>query len=207
MTDQPDTRSRIMAAALETIRKAGITGASARAIAGRGGFNQALIFYHFGSVSNLLVEAARVSSADHVRAYREVTDDVVSLVGLVEVARRLHTDSSRDGSIAVLTQLMAGAAHDPAMGEAVLAGFEGWISLVEDALGQTTQGTPIASILPTRETAYAISALFLGIELMERLDPQRSEAESVFDALANLANMIETVLPLMGGIAYPEQES
>ncbi len=197
MTEQPDTRSRIMAAALETIREVGITGASARAIASRGDFNQALIFYHFGSVANLLIEAARLSSADRVRAYRAVTDDVTSLADLVEVARRLHADSTQDGSVAVLTQLMAGAAHDPEMGSAVLEGFEGWISLVEDALRQTTAESPIGALLPPRETAYAISALFLGIELMERLDPAKSEADSVFDELGNLAGLIETMLPMM----------
>ncbi len=207
MTEPPDTRSRIMAAALDTIREVGITGASARAIASRGDFNQALIFYHFGSVANLLIEAAKLSSADRVEVYREVTDDVTSLADLVEVARRLHADSTQDGSVAVLTQLMAGAANDPEMGAAVLEGFEGWISLVEDALRQTTAEGPIGALLPARETAYAISALFLGIELMERLDPAKSEAESVFDALGNLAGLIETVLPVMAaqfGVAEDE---
>ena len=31
-----------------------------------------------------------------------------------------------------------------------------------------------------REAAYAISAMFLGIEVTSRLDPDRSEADAVF---------------------------
>lgn len=188
-----DTRERIMAAALETVRESGITGTSARAIAATGGFNQALIFYHFGSVTNLLVEAARTSSAARVAAYREVTDDVTSLTTLVDVARRLHDEAEADGSVAVLTQLMAGAASDPEMGEAVLAGFEGWIDLVETALRKALDGQPIANAIPPREAAYSISALFLGIELMARLDPDKSEASAVFDSLHDLAEIIESV--------------
>lgn len=191
--EQTETRQKIMAAALETIRNAGFTGASARAIAATGGFNQALIFYHFGSVTNLLTEAARASSAARVAAYREVTDDVTSLTSLVEVARRLHDEADQDGSVAVLTQLMAGAASDPEMGEAILEGFEGWIDLVEDALRKALEGEAIADAIPPREAAYSISALFLGIELMTRLDPEKSEASAVFDSLHDLAAMIEAM--------------
>lgn len=192
MTDS-GTREKIMAAALETVREAGITGVSARAIAATGGFNQALIFYHFGSVTNLLTEAAGAAAAERVAAYRDVTKEVDSLTSLVEVARRLHEESERDGSIAVLTQLMAGAASDPEMGAAILTGFEGWIDLVETALGQTLTDMPVGSVLPAREAAYSVAALFLGIELMTRLDPDKSEAGAVFAALADLAGLIESM--------------
>lgn len=182
-----------MEAALQTVRESGITGTSARAIAATGGFNQALIFYHFGSVTNLLIEAAKTSSAARVTAYQEVTDDVTSLPTLVDVARRLHDEAEADGSIAVLTQLMAGAASDPGMGEAILAGFEGWIDLVESALKKALDNQPLARAIPPREAAYSISALFLGIELMARLDPEKSEASAVFDSLHDLAELIESV--------------
>jgi hypothetical protein len=37
--------------------------------------------------------------------------------------------------------------------------------------------------------------MFLGIELMSRLDPERSEAEAVFEMMANMAQIIEAVAP------------
>ena len=51
------TKQALVAAAIETLRAEGFAGASARAIAGRAGCNQALIFYHFGSVVTLLLAA------------------------------------------------------------------------------------------------------------------------------------------------------
>ena len=206
-TSQPsDTRHRIMTAALVTVRQSGITGTSARAIAATGGFNQALIFYHFGSVTNLLIEASRASSAARVAAYQKVTDDVTSLTTLVDVARRLHDEAEADGSVAVLTQLMAGAASDPEMGEAILAGFEGWIEIVESALKSALDGLPIADAIPPREAAYSISALFLGIELMARLDPEKSEASAVFDSLHDLARIIESVPAFASRFIKPAKE-
>ncbi|MCP3855949.1 MAG: helix-turn-helix transcriptional regulator [Actinomycetia bacterium] len=52
-----ETREKILDAALETVRVEGLVGTSARAIAKAGDFNQALVFYHFGSVDELLLAA------------------------------------------------------------------------------------------------------------------------------------------------------
>jgi hypothetical protein len=42
--------------------------------------------------------------------------------------------------------------------------------------------------------------MFLGIELLDRLDPSRSEAEAVFDMLDSIARMVEEVgMPLLQG--------
>src|SRR6266581_2280999 len=52
------TKRRILDAALEALRTEGFAGATSRAIARIGGFNQALIFYHFGSL-DLRADPAR----------------------------------------------------------------------------------------------------------------------------------------------------
>ena len=48
------TAQTILTATLETLRDEGFAGATSRAIARRAGCNQALIFYHFGSLESLL---------------------------------------------------------------------------------------------------------------------------------------------------------
>ena len=189
------TRERIMDAALETLRDEGFAGSTARAIAQRGAFNQALIFYHFGSVPNLLLESFRRSSVAQVARYRAAASQVSSLSDLVQIARRLHQDDLESGSVTAVTQLMAAAVSDPDLGRAILERFEEWIRLVEEALGKAVDTHPLAALVPTREAAYAISALFLGIELMTRLDPERSEAAALFEMMANLARLIEQVAP------------
>lgn len=190
-----DTRQRIVQAAVDTLREQGIVGTSARAIAQRGGFNQALIFYHFGSITNLLLEAFRETSETQVAKYRSAAEGVESLRDLVEIARRLHEDDLATGAVTAVTQLMA-AASTPAEGRAILERFDEWIRLVEEALDRALPGS-LAAVVPRREAAYAVAAMFLGIELMSRLDPNRSEAEAVFDMMANLAQVIEAVAPAL----------
>jgi AcrR family transcriptional regulator len=188
------TRARIMEAALETLRTDGIVGASARTIASRGGFNQALIFYHFGSVRNLLMQAAAAHSAEAVARYRERAEGVVSLADLVDLARRLHYEDHESSSVTVVTQLMAGATHDPELARSVMDAFDRWIEVVETALRRVIAGTGAAELIPIREAAYAIASMFLGLELMSRLDPDRGDPEALFTMMANLAFAVEGLL-------------
>jgi AcrR family transcriptional regulator len=198
------TRERIVEAALETVREEGFAETTARAIARRGGFNQALIFYHFGSVDDLLMEAFGQVSRRNVDRYREAVTEVASLTDLVAIARRLHDEDLREGSVTAVTQLMA-AATDPERGGLLMDRFDEWIRLVEDALARATAQIPMASMIPPREAAYAISAMFLGIELMSRLDPERSEAEAVFSMMESIAGLIEQLTPLFPAGPMPRE--
>ena len=191
-----ETRERIVDAALDTVREEGFADTTARAIARRGGFNPALIFYHFGSIEALLFEAFGRVSSRNVDRYREAVADVASLRDLVGVARRLHAEDLEDGSISAVTHLMA-AAHDPQRGGELLDRFDEWIRLVEQALRQVSSSTPAAAAVPTREAAYSMACMFLGIELLSRLDPSRSEADAVFDMLDSIATLIEQVAPAL----------
>jgi AcrR family transcriptional regulator len=191
-----ETRERILEAALATLREEGFAGTTARAIARHGGFNQALIFYHFGSVPGLLLEAFRSTSDEQVARYRAAAAQVTSLSDLVSIARRLHDEDLQSGAVTAVTQLMA-AASGPEEGRAILDRFDEWIGLVQEALGRAVSG-PLAAVVPARQAAYAIAAMFLGIELLTRLDPERSEAGAVFEMMASVAQVIEQVGPALG---------
>src|SRR5438067_9546412 len=91
------TKQQIAHAALEALRSEGFAGATSRAIARIGGFNQALIFYHYGSLENLLLAALDLTSAERMARYREAVDDASTLEELVEVARRIYREDRESG--------------------------------------------------------------------------------------------------------------
>ena len=191
-----ETRDRIVTAALDTVRTEGFANTTARAIAAHGGFNQALIFYHFGSVDELLDEAFGRVSEQQVERYREAVKELGSLTDLVQIARRLHEEDLASGATTTVTQMMA-SATDPERGGALLDRFDLWIGLVQEALERAAAQYPIAAVVPPREAAYAICSMFLGIELMSRLDPSRSEADAVFDMMQNAAGLVEQLAPML----------
>jgi AcrR family transcriptional regulator len=192
------TRERIMEAAVETLSSEGITGTTARAIAARGGFNQALIFYHFRSVPQLLMEAFSRTSDEQIAHYQAAASDVSSLHDLVRIARRLHKEDLESGSITAVTQLMAAATADHEVGPQILDRVDRWIAIVQHALERAAPAGPGLEVIASpRAIAYAISSMFLGIELLTRLDPERSEADDLFDMMENAANLIEQVAPML----------
>ena len=188
-----ETRQRIMTAALDTLREEGIAGTSARSIARNGDFSQAAIFYHFGSVERLLVEACTNASNSQVDSYRSRANAARDLSALVEIGRTLHTDERQAGSMSVLTQLMAGAAGSDELSRTVTENFERWIALVEVALDNALGDHPLGELLPRRQVAVGISAMFLGMELMDQGGLTDAEPDTIFDALDTVAELIETL--------------
>lgn len=189
-----ETKARIIAATLETLKTEGIVGTSARVIAKAGDFNQALIFYHFGSVDDAIIAAVGHMSERRLANHREKLADANSLPELIQVARALHEDDSTNDNMTVLTQAFAGAAGDPDMGPKLYAQLEPWSEVVGDSLARIVGDYPGATTVPTAHIADAISAMFLGIELLDDLDPKRDHASAMFDSLESLAGLLDDLL-------------
>jgi AcrR family transcriptional regulator len=188
-----DTRARIIDAALEALRNGGIAGISARGIARIGGFNQALIFYHFGSVEGLLIEVARSESQRRSALYADALAGVDSLPELVAVARRLHDEEFKSGSVAALTQMLAGAGGSAEMARGVWDALEPWTRLVRETIERLLAGTPFDGVLPAEDLTSAVAALFLGIELFTGLNPEGDET-GLFTTMEMVATLVDTLL-------------
>lgn len=194
-----ETRSRIVEAALQTIREEGLVGTSARAIARAGGFNQALIFYHFGSLSEVLLAAVELISARRMARYQERLEGVRTLSELVAVGAECHREDVAEGHIRVLSQMLAGASASPEVARRLRGFFEPWIKLVEDAVARVVAGSAYQSAVPTRELAIGVVSLFMGIELLSQLDDHTASNETLFRTLALVARLLEDVAGLSPG--------
>jgi AcrR family transcriptional regulator len=192
-----ETRRKIVEAALETLKTEGIAGTSARAIARTGGFNQALIFYHFGSVNDVLLAGVERLSNDRMARYEAKLEGVESLPDLVAVATELHREDSQSGHITVLSQMLAAAASAPEIGPELRRKFDPWVHLVEDTVRRVLAGTPLESMVPVDDIAFAITGMFMGIELLANLDEDRLREESLFATVGIMAGLIDLLMGLM----------
>jgi AcrR family transcriptional regulator len=188
------TRRQLVDAALATLKQEGFAGATSRAIARVGGFNQALIFYHFGGVEPLLLAALDVTSEERMRRYREGLDDVDSLEELLDFARRIYEEDRASGHMTVVSQIVAGSLARPELAPEVLARMEPWIDFAEQSFVKVLRGTPLAGALPTKELAYAVVTFYLGVNLLTALDPDRRQPEQLLDRAAELAPLLEGLL-------------
>ncbi|GJM37776.1 MAG: TetR family transcriptional regulator [Acidimicrobiales bacterium] len=200
-----ETRARILEATLTTLKEDGIVGASARAIARRGDFNQALIFYHFGSVDDAIVAAVNMMSVRRLENHRDRLEGAATLRELVDVARALHHDDTANDNMTVLTQAFAGAAGDPVMGPKLYAALSEWSDMVTASIRRVLGDSPIANLAPAEQIGQGISALFLGIELLADLDADNAGIDALFDTLMAAASMVE--LLIAGGLTPPAEKS
>ena len=190
-----ETRAKIIEAALKALHEEGIVGASARAIARHGDFNQGLIFYHFGGINELLLAAVDELSSRRTERYAERLEGVTTLTELVRIAGELHAEDLKDGHITVLTQMLAGVATNPELREPLRQRFEPWVEIVQRTVERAIGDTPYAQMVPMRDVAMAITSVFLGLELMLSLeDDADRQDERIFQSIGLLAGVLEMVL-------------
>lgn len=201
-----ETKARIVQATLRTLKSEGIVGTSARAIAREGDFNQALIFYHFGSVDDLVVASVAEMSRRRMENHRARLEQVTSFTEMIEVARELHADDLAADNMTVLTQAFAGAVGNKETGPKLYAELEPWSDLVAETIERVLADVPAAAVIDRKQIAQGISALFLGVELLEDLDPSKANADALFNTLEGLARLVELIMqtPLLGALTNSE---
>jgi AcrR family transcriptional regulator len=186
-----ETKSALVSAAIEALGDVGFAGASAREIATRAGCNQALVFYHFGSVGQLLLAALDDVSARRLATYTDVVEQAGSLSELIESARTIFSEDLDAGHVAVLVELITGAQSTPGLGEQVAARLAPWRQFAETAVRKGLRGSPFELLLPPGELAHAVVAGFLGLELLASLDGDREAALALFDRARAMAGLLE----------------
>lgn len=191
------TRQRLIAGVLDTVRDVGVAGVSARVVAARAEVNQALVFYHFGSVDNLLAEACRFETTRRVAAYRDAFAAVRSLRELLWVGRELHAEERAKGNVTVLAQMLAASHGNPELRAATGAALQLWVTEIESVLRRVLAGGPLHGLLDPAALAHSVSAAFVGLELFEPVHPEGSErALDELDRLGIIAETIDKLGPV-----------
>ncbi|MFI9647456.1 TetR/AcrR family transcriptional regulator [Streptomyces sp. NPDC052040] len=191
------TRVKLLEGALRTLTERGIAKTSARTIAATAGVNQALVFYHFGSVDELLAAACRYGTEQRVAHYRERLEAIATLGELLAFGREMHEEEKAAGHVAVLGQLLAGAQTHPRLAPATAAGLELWITEIERVLRRVLAATPAGEFADPAGLARAVSASFVGIELYEGVDGAGArDALAALDQLASLVAALDDLGPV-----------
>jgi AcrR family transcriptional regulator len=185
------TKRALVDAAIETLKGSGFCGASARAIAARAGCNQALIFYHFGSVVALLLAALDDVSASRLARYRAAVEQVGSLGELVDVAGGIFRNDLDAGHVAVLVEMISGSASTPGLGREVAARIAPWTDFARQSIDDVLADSSIGPLLPSKELAHAVVALYLGLELLAQLDGDRGPGLALFDRARGLVGVLD----------------
>jgi AcrR family transcriptional regulator len=187
-------RERLIDAAFETLRDEGFAQASARAIASRGSFNPALIFYYFDSVNDLLVEALARSSRVQLEKYERALDGISTLTDLVGAVHDRLRDDMASGHVKVLAELVGSSATDAELRSAVLDHVRPWITFTQRTLDRVLASSGLAGLVPGEQVAFVVVSLFLGIELVSGLLEEQHRIHELLDRAAEIAAVVDSAL-------------
>ncbi|MEU8179863.1 TetR/AcrR family transcriptional regulator [Micromonospora sp. NPDC049044] len=192
-----DTKQRLLDGTIAAIREHGIAGVSARTIAATAGVNQALVFYHFGTVDDLLAAACRHGTVERVRHWSARLTSTGSLRDLLAVGRELHDEERQLGNVNFLAQMLAGAQADKRMAAPTAAALQLWVDEIESVLRRLLAGSPFAEVADVPGLARAVSAAFIGLELYEGVDEAgAARAMAALDQLALLLEIVDDLGPI-----------
>lgn len=184
------TRVALVEAAVDALRDVGFAGASARDIARRAGSTQSQVFYHYGSVANLLLAALDDVSERRMTAYRPLLESAASPADLIRTARIILADDVSSGDLKVLVEMIAGSQTVPGLGAEVAQRLSPWHAFAEAAVAKAAGGLPFHSLLPVKDIAHAVVAGILGLELLASLGGENDRTLAMFDRGASIASLI-----------------
>ncbi|MEP7019888.1 MAG: TetR/AcrR family transcriptional regulator [Pseudonocardiales bacterium] len=202
-----ETRGALVAAAIAALQEVGFGGASAREIARRAGCNQSLVFYHFGSVTELLLAALDDVSARRLSAYQGVVANASTLSELIDSARRIFSEDLDAGHVSVLVEMITGAQSVAGLGAEVSERLAPWRDFAQSALRKALAGSPVEALLPATEVAHGVMAGLLGLELLANLDDDRTAALALFDRAGMIAGLLDMVGPSLPADLSPGAQS
>lgn len=180
-------------AALRTLIEEGYAGTSARAIAARGRFNPALIFYHYGSIDDLLLAALDKSSAERFERYRTAMSRPGTPDELVRRASELFREDVEGGHVTAVTELIGASLSKPQLRTELVARMHPWLELTEQVLDRVLADSPLNALAPAAQlAAFAIVSGYLGLNMLSRLMPDLSQTERLFQLFERLSQIAST---------------
>lgn len=188
------TRRRLIDATMRLIRQQGVAKVTARSVAAEAGVNQALVFYHFGTVTQLIAHSCLTVTAERVDAVAHDFAEVQSFADLVRLATVVHAREREAGHVAVLAQVLSAAHADPALADAARQALDLWLRPVRETLYRLVPGSVVDEMFDVDDLAEMVSAGFVGAELME---PVRGrDLSTTLAPIERLAAVIDRLGPV-----------
>ena len=152
------------------------------------------IHYHFASVDELLAASLQRATAQRIADYQRLGEGATDLAALGEAAAAAFREDRASGRFRLLAQMMAGAASTGPLAAVVADQTEPWIDLTHETLRRFL-GDSLFGLFKTRDLALALVALFIGLELLDQVDPDRFDATGLLDTAPMVLGLLAGLHP------------
>ena len=158
-------REAIVVAAIACLAEGGFSTTSARAVADRAGIAPGGVFYHFGSMDDLLAvvfERCLDARLGRLGTVLEAPTDQ-----LPEALRAAVADEFAHPESRALLELVVGAAGSPVLAARVRAGIERSFEFTRRVVDRLLAGSPLAHVLPLDLVSQIAASAFFGLAVLD----------------------------------------
>jgi AcrR family transcriptional regulator len=179
------TRERILEATVALMAEIGIDRIRTRAVAERAGVNPALVHYHFGSMSALVLEAAEYAlihelgpSIDAFASGSTIQDGIASILAWIE-------DDGRTPGSTILAEAMVKSTRDPAFRDWSTHASRRFRALILERLQMAWDAGEIDRSLDLESAAVLLAAALDGLLFHRLVDPtlEVSQTQALFESM------------------------
>ena len=177
-----------MEATVELMAEIGIDRVRTRAIAERAGVNPALVHYHFGSISALVMEAAEYALLQELGPSIDVFVSAATVQeGITAMLEWIEQRGHRTPGATILAEAMVKATRDPAFRRWTRQASRRFRAIILERLQAARANHEIDPSLDTEATAVLLAAALDGLLFHYLVDPRldvRQTAEPIARMLA-----------------------
>ncbi len=164
-TRRTETRSAIVDSTVATLAQHGFSATSARAVAERAGVAPGGVFYHFGSMDDLLAETFTICLDRRIARLRAAI--AVPRSGLPAAFTQAVRDEFAHDESRALLELVVGAIDSPMLRVRVRDGLDLSFAFTRGVVDLLLADSPLAETLPLDLVAQVAASAFFGLAVMD----------------------------------------
>jgi AcrR family transcriptional regulator len=187
-------KARLVEATVRVLARDGFAHASARAIATEAGGVNGLIFYHFGSMDQLLAVTARTLTERGIERIRQgLGGDRAHSTWATRLGDVIRSEAEGDDGRAVM-ELLVGSRTSPVLAEQVRAAFDHAMTFATTELERVVGDSPLTQIIPLALVAELASAAFLGLEVLTQ-NGREIDIDAIASSVSTALTAISALSP------------
>lgn len=164
--DRTVRREAFLAAAYRMIKKHGISGVTARAVAAEAGFTTGALVHYVKSMDELLVEASEFAARDvraNMLAVEEISDPLEALRGVLYLA--LASDADKRGNWNFFLGFWERSVHNAAVRKVTHLRYEEWLKRLSGLIRRAKAEGKVDAAVDVTLAARSAMALIDGIAI------------------------------------------
>lgn len=192
--DADGVKTRLIDATITVLARDGFAHASARAIATEAGGVNGLIFYHFGSMDQLLATTARALTERGIERVRlGLGGDQAHLAWPTRLGEVIRSEAQGDEGRAVM-ELLVGCRTSPELAVEVRQAIDKAIEFARTEIERVIGGSPLAQVVPLELLADLAAAAFIGLEVLTQ-NERHVDIDRLAVTVANGLSLLTAVAP------------